>query len=863
MPGIVTDLAVKTPWQVASGFKNTFTITATLAAAAYSLAGRTFSLQIRKIGSETNLFNLTQGSGITNGGASGILTIVLTAAQSATLGNNNYFWQLSVAEDETRWLHGTITATTGIYDGELATNLTAAVTLTGTAVTLDISLAAALPYRGVYASLVALQAAVPTGLPGDYADVDAGIGTDIQRYIWDDDDADWILGGGASPVVQTITDGDTTHAPSGDAVFDALALKAPLASPTFAGTPVAPTAAVGTNTTQLATTAFVKTAQESEQKLGVRYTQIYPSGTVAGNNLTKTGTATTSFASNTLTYTFNNSGTFAFSNYLVQNNYSTSLEKWSRVVNFKLNALGVHTAGFALGLTPLIAGTVSQQFSVAINSATGLVTFGVHNALNTTAVATYVTAMNMAANDEAVLTVRRNKTVYTFILNNTTQSKTASWSTDPGYAFSPGSAGQHTLFNCSGDFNFTSDIVSSEETKIPRYIFVGDSKTAGFIPLTGRFADLLFQGTSITYVVYAQGSNYIRGYDSYQIAEINEMAGGQATIIIMGGSNDKALGGDSDATVRTNLNALVTALSSGAGAGNTVWVTQDTPRNSVSMATFAANVLADYPSTNIPTYDVFRTAATTNFDPAFSDDTIHPNAKGHRVIANLIIKSLGLSGFRTVSPYPAAFPGVYNNGDYDVYVKQTAAFTFKSTGFTAGANMSWNNTTNILSVGGGTSSGWTFNVTKSATTAVAAEVRNDSTNANARAQFRLQNSAQTAIFGLISSGYSPSAPFTAHQTFIHAPLELILYTASANAIILAPNSTEMLRLSSASLLTFANAVNIAFNTTIGTKIGTAITQKIGFWNVTPVVQQTLATGAGATADNIITMLQTIGLCKQS
>jgi hypothetical protein len=36
-----------------------------------------------------------------------------------------------------------------------------------------------------------------------------------------------------------------------------LALKSPLASPTFTGTPTAPTAPVGTNTTQLATTAFV------------------------------------------------------------------------------------------------------------------------------------------------------------------------------------------------------------------------------------------------------------------------------------------------------------------------------------------------------------------------------------------------------------------------------------------------------------------------------------------------------------------------------------------------------------------------------------------------------------------------------
>lgn len=47
-----------------------------------------------------------------------------------------------------------------------------------------------------------------------------------------------------------------THQP----LADALALKAPLASPTFTGVPAAPTAGGGTNTTQIATTAFVTTA---------------------------------------------------------------------------------------------------------------------------------------------------------------------------------------------------------------------------------------------------------------------------------------------------------------------------------------------------------------------------------------------------------------------------------------------------------------------------------------------------------------------------------------------------------------------------------------------------------------------------
>lgn len=47
---------------------------------------------------------------------------------------------------------------------------------------------------------------------------------------------------------------------SGGWITDGLAAKAPLASPALTGTPTAPTAAAGTNTTQIATTAFVTNA---------------------------------------------------------------------------------------------------------------------------------------------------------------------------------------------------------------------------------------------------------------------------------------------------------------------------------------------------------------------------------------------------------------------------------------------------------------------------------------------------------------------------------------------------------------------------------------------------------------------------
>lgn len=76
----------------------------------------------------------------------------------------------------------------------------------------------------------------------------------------------------------------TGHATTKTYVDTALALKANLASPSLTGTPTAPTAAVDTNTTQLATTAFV---------IGQAYAKLASptfTGTLTAANLTATGT---------------------------------------------------------------------------------------------------------------------------------------------------------------------------------------------------------------------------------------------------------------------------------------------------------------------------------------------------------------------------------------------------------------------------------------------------------------------------------------------------------------------------------------------------------------------------------------------
>lgn len=55
-------------------------------------------------------------------------------------------------------------------------------------------------FKGVFASLAALEAALPTAAPGDYADVDAGVGSDTERYIWDDSDVAWVRSGAGEPL---------------------------------------------------------------------------------------------------------------------------------------------------------------------------------------------------------------------------------------------------------------------------------------------------------------------------------------------------------------------------------------------------------------------------------------------------------------------------------------------------------------------------------------------------------------------------------------------------------------------------------------------------------------------------------------
>lgn len=89
-----------------------------------------------------------------------------------------------------------------------------------------------------------------------------------------------------------------------NAIASAVASKADTASPAFTGTPTAPTAVAGTNTTQIATTAFVTASLQAAYPIG----SIYMNATNSQNPATLLGFGTwTAFGAGRMPVGFNSS----------------------------------------------------------------------------------------------------------------------------------------------------------------------------------------------------------------------------------------------------------------------------------------------------------------------------------------------------------------------------------------------------------------------------------------------------------------------------------------------------------------------------------------------------------------------------
>lgn len=193
--------------------------------------------------------------------------------------------------------------------------------------------------------------------------------------------------------------------------------------------------------------------------------------------------------------------------------------------------------------------------------------------------------------------------------------------------------------------------------------------------------------------------------------------------------------------------------------------------------------------------------------------------------------------FSNQSVDPAAFRTCFNGSN------STSGATAGNSSFTVGANFSISHGAAVTLAD---SAGY---VATTATTGASAVM----TRAYG---FYYQNSAETGTVGTKYAFYAAAVSgASANYAFFSAGAGLVSIADTTDATAIGTASTILSgglsvakQLRQGGNVTLSDTVTIAVGTTTGTKIGTATTQKIGFWNVTPVVQPaTTGTAVGFTA----------------
>ena len=136
-----SDQSRQVNWTVREDTDATMTITCTQNSVAYDTTSYTFIAEIYKVGATSALITLTQGSGITNGGATGIITLSLTDTQ-LNLTPGEYWWRLrTTAPTDNYWFNGKFVVNGYVWDGSTNSEVSVALTIGATNISLAITIA--------------------------------------------------------------------------------------------------------------------------------------------------------------------------------------------------------------------------------------------------------------------------------------------------------------------------------------------------------------------------------------------------------------------------------------------------------------------------------------------------------------------------------------------------------------------------------------------------------------------------------------------------------------------------------------------------------------------------------------------------
>lgn len=426
----------------------------------------------------------------------------------------------------------------------------------------------------------------------------------------------------------------------------ALDLKANLASPALTGTPTAPTATPGTNSTQIATTAYVDAAAQTITTVG----NIITESCSSLSNWTQTGS---DFTVSSGHYNISSAaGATSFSNYIRQTSYGTSdIENFTITADLTAGTVNSTSWGVGIGLYSQRA-TFQKSLTVGFlmdNTSKGKIAFYFNN--STTGGVVSSSSMSLSSGDVTTVKIRQIKDTYIVTWKNVTQSQeiTASYTyflntvtLNPTIVTYMPNVFNYTIYSLGGSTHQIDNIVvNSDEKKYPRFLFIGDSELKGYNlgTISRRAADIVSEVAQSKISLLANAGNWIEDVNT------TEALSYQATNIIISAGINNLSGGDNSTTIMSKLATLISAFTSnGYTLGTNLFVTTLRPYSGNDVTAVNASIRSTYPSAFIELYYPLWSGSGYTMNTAYASyDNLHINEAGAQLEANIYLNYFNLA----------------------------------------------------------------------------------------------------------------------------------------------------------------------------------------------------------------------------
>lgn len=235
-----------------------------------------------------------------------------------------------------------------------------------------------------------------------------------------------VLSGLSTATSTAITAADTVLSALGKLQAQ-ITLRATLVSPTFTGTPLAPTAAAATNTTQVATTAFTQAALSAWGVGTLAATLASDADTIAGTGFYRLSSSSTNGPTASEAYTLtavqvSSSSAFHLAarasassvRIFARTSSGGSFTTWREYVMF--SATGKLTYGPAAGVGGAVTQTTSKSTGVTLNNATGQITLNASSLASNTTESFTLTNSLITANDQVIVHRKSGGTAGSYVV---------------------------------------------------------------------------------------------------------------------------------------------------------------------------------------------------------------------------------------------------------------------------------------------------------------------------------------------------------------------------------------------------------------------------------------------------------------